>query len=147
MQTTSRRHFLFGTFASALAAGALRAADTENLPAYHDHPPKGKVPETKDPAQYADNPLVRRVYELAGKIRPVLYQQPCYCSCDKFAGHGSLLDCFVDKHGEECAICQHEAVYSYIQHKAGKTAAQIRAGIVAGEWRQVDMSLSALNAL
>ncbi len=33
-----------------------------------------------------------------------------------------------------------EAIYSYEQSHKGKTAAQIRAGIERGEWRDVDMS-------
>lgn len=88
-----------------------------------------------------------RVYELAAQIRPVLYQLPCYCSCDTFAGHGSLLDCFVSAHGEECGVCQREAVYAFQQTKAGRTPKQIRASIIAGAWNKVDMSPSALAAL
>lgn len=128
------------------AAAGLKAAE-EPVPAYHKNLPKKPLPATKDPQLYADRPLVARVYELAGKARPVLYQMPCYCSCDKFAGHGSLLDCFVDAHGEECSICQHEAVFAYQQTKAGVSVAQIRARVIAGDWKKVDMSLSALAAL
>jgi hypothetical protein len=36
-----------------------------------------------------------------------------------------------------------ELYYSYAQNKKGKTAAQIRKGIVAGEWKQVDLQSSA----
>ena len=32
-----------------------------------------------------------------------------------------------------------ELYYSYQQHKKGKTAAQIRAGIIKGEWKQIDL--------
>jgi hypothetical protein len=128
-----------------MAVPFLRAED--RIPAYHSEPPKGPLPKTKDPAQYANQPIVKRVYELASKIRPVLYQLPCYCSCDKFAGHGSLLDCFVDAHGEECGVCQHEAVFAYQQTKAGVSPKQIRTKIIAGDWRKVDMSPSALAAL
>ena len=142
----SRRHLIVSTFASLAAVTGLRA-DEERVPAYHKHPAKGALPATKDPQLYVNRPLVQRVYELAGKVRPVLYQLPCYCSCDKFAGHGSLLDCFVDAHGEECAVCQREAVYAYTQNKAGVPVEQIRAEIIAGAWSKVDMSMSALAAL
>ncbi len=142
----TRRHLMAGAIAAFTAVTSLRG-ESDPVPAFHTHLPKGALPETKDPGQYADKPVVKRVYELAGKIRPVLYQLPCYCSCDKFAGHGSLLDCFVDSHGEECSICQHEAVYAYEQAKAGRSAKQIRAGVIAGEWRKVDMGPSALAAL
>lgn len=91
-------------------------------------------------------PVVQRVYQLAAAIRPVLYQMPCFCRCDKFGGHTSLLDCFVDAHGEECGICQREAVYAFIQTHAGKSPKEIRDGIIAGEWKNVVMSLPALPA-
>jgi hypothetical protein len=141
----TRRQIFTGV--AAFAAARFARADEERVPAFHKKPPKGFLPQTKDPSKYDAKPVVKRVYELAGKIRPVLYQQPCYCSCDQFAGHGSLLDCFVDNHGEECGICQREAVYSYVQTKAGKTPVQIRAGIMAGEWKKVDLSMSALAEL
>ncbi len=123
----------------------LRAS--EPVPAYHKALPKKALPPTKDPGLYIDRPVVMRVYELAGKIKPVLYQMPCYCSCDKFAGHGSLLDCFVDAHGEECAVCQREAVFAYQQTKAGVSVAKIRSQVIEGLWSRVDMSPAALAAL
>jgi hypothetical protein len=131
----------------AVAAPCAILAAGERVPAYHDHPPKDPLPPTKDPGQYIDRPVVQKVYELAAKVRPELYQMPCYCNCDKFAGHGSLLDCFVDAHGEECGVCQREAVYTYTKAKAGVPVKEIRAGIMAGEWRKVDLSLAALTAL
>jgi hypothetical protein len=144
MRITRRR--LIECAGLCLAAGAA-ILGAEEAPAYHKRPPKGELPPTKDPGQFINRPLVQRVFELAGQIRPVLYQLPCYCSCDKFAGHGSLLDCFVDAHGEECAICQREAVYAFRQTKAKMTPAQIRAGIIKGEWRREDMRLATLKAL
>jgi hypothetical protein len=141
----TRRKLIERAVLCVTAGMALLRAD--EVPAHHKHPPKGKLPPTKDPALYIDKPTIQRVYELAGKIRPVLYQLPCYCSCDKFAGHGSLLDCFVDAHGEECGICQREAAYAYQRTKAGISAAQIRAEIIDGNWRKVDMSLASLKAL
>jgi hypothetical protein len=80
------------------------------------------------------------VYALAAKVRPVLYQQPCYCYCDRHEGHKSLLDCFVGTHGTICDICQKEAVLSYQLTQKGKTPAQIRAAIVHGDWRAVDLN-------
>jgi len=135
-----------GTLTSMAAAVAM-AADAERIPAYHDGPPTEPLPATKNPKKYAGQPEVQRVYELAGKIRPVLYQLPCYCSCDKFAGHGSLLDCFVDDHGEECSVCRHEAVLAYQQTKAGVPPKKIREKIIAGQWKKVDMSPEALAKL
>lgn len=114
------------------------AADL-GIPSYHAYALKPPFPATLDPKQFPDA-LNRNVYGLAAKIRPVLYQQPCYCYCDRHAGHKSLLDCFVSTHGAECDICQKEAVLSYQLTQKGKTPAQIRAAIIRGDWRSVDMN-------
>src|ERR1700692_2134712 len=82
------------------------AAD-EGIPSYHAYALKPPIPVTLDPKQFPDA-LSRNVYALAAKIKPVLYQQPCYCYCDRHAGHKSLLDCFAGTHGAECDICQKE---------------------------------------
>jgi hypothetical protein len=79
------------------------------------------------------------VYALAAKIKPVLFQQPCYCYCDRHEGHKSLLDCYASTHGSECDICQKEAVFSYQQTQKGKTPEQIRAAIIRGDWKSVDL--------
>jgi hypothetical protein len=81
-------------------------------------------------------------YELAAKIPNVIHQQPCYCYCDRM-GHNSLHSCFENTHGAQCATCLKELYYSYQQHQKGKTATQIRAGIVKGEWKQVDLQAAA----
>jgi hypothetical protein len=109
------------------------------IPSYHAYSLKPPYPATLDPKQFADA-LNRNVYGLAAKIKPVLYQQPCYCYCDRHAGHKSLLDCFGSTHGSECDICQKEAVLSYQLTQKGKTPAQIRAAIVRGDWRGVDLN-------
>jgi hypothetical protein len=109
------------------------------VPSYHAYALKPPFPATLDPKSFPDA-LNRNVYALAAKIRPVLYQQPCYCYCDRHAGHKSLLDCFVGTHGSECDICQKEAVLSYQLTQKGKTPAQIRAAIIRGDWRAVDLN-------
>src|SRR3984893_10763242 len=58
------------------------------VPSYHAYALKPPFPATLDPKQFPD-PLNRNVYTLAAKIRPVLYQQPCYCYCDRHEGHKS----------------------------------------------------------
>jgi hypothetical protein len=55
-------------------------------------------------------------------------------------GHNSLHSCFENTHGAQCATCLKELYYSYAQTKKGKTAAQIRKGIISGEWRQVSLA-------
>src|SRR5215467_4942174 len=110
---------------------------SEPVPAYHTQLPPGELPQTMDPTEF-ENPVVKNSYALAAKVKKVLYQEPCYCHCDRSVGHGSLLDCFTSKHGSGCNICMAEALYSYQQTKKGKTTAQIREGIQKGEWRQID---------
>jgi hypothetical protein len=115
-----------------------QAAQTdEPVPAYHTQPPAGALPETMDPQKF-ENPVVKNAYALAAKVKKVLYQEPCYCHCDRSHGHGSLLDCFTNTHGSMCNICMGEALYSYEQTRKGKTPGQIRAGIQNGEWQNID---------
>ena len=109
----------------------------EPVPAYHTQVPAGELPQPMDPAEFA-NPVVKNSYALAAKVKKVLYQQPCYCHCDKHKGHTSLLDCFASNHGAGCGTCVYEDFYSYEQSRKGKTAAQIREGIIKGEWKSVD---------
>ena len=108
-------------------------------PSYHAYALKPPFPATIDAKKFTDA-LNRNVYGMAAKIRPVLYQQPCYCFCDRHAGHKSLLDCFVGTHGAECDICQKEAVLSFQLTQKGKTPAQIRAAIIRGDWRAVNLN-------
>jgi hypothetical protein len=114
-------------------------AASDPVPAYHSEVPSGPMPATLAPETFTEA-TVQNAYALAAKIKKVLYQQPCYCYCDRHAGHGSLLDCYTGKHAAECGVCLREGLYAYEQTKKGKTAAQIREGIEKGEWRTVDMT-------
>ncbi len=87
-------------------------------------------------------PYQSHAYELAAKIPNVIYQQPCYCYCDRM-GHKSLHSCFENTHGAQCSTCMKEVYYSYQMSKQHKTAAQIRKGIIAGEWKQIDLQSAA----
>ena len=111
----------------------------QTVPAYHARAPKGELPDTLSPSLFT-NVVVQNTYTLAARIKKLLYQQPCYCHCDRSKGHGSLLDCFASNHGSECGVCLSEALYTYEQSRKGKTAAQIRQGIEHGEWQHVDVS-------
>lgn len=125
--------------AAPRAASQLAQTVAEAVPAFHSEPPQGQLPETLGPSQFTDV-LVQNAYTLAARIKKILYQQPCYCHCDRSQGHTSLLDCFASKHGAGCGVCMREAIYSYEQSHKGRSAAQIRAGIERGEWQQVDVS-------
>jgi Protein of unknown function with PCYCGC motif len=115
------------------------ASDAEPIPAFHSQVPSGPLPATLDPQTFP-SVLVQNAYALAARVRKVLYQQPCYCHCDRSQGHGSLLDCFAGKHAAECGVCIREGLYSYEQTRKRKTPAQIREGIERGEWQQVDLT-------
>jgi hypothetical protein len=122
--------------------------DEGGIPAYNAGPPlkDAKLPPilTKDQLWGSDSqyPFQTHAYELASKIPAVLHQQPCYCYCDR-TGHNSLHSCFENAHGARCATCLKELYYSYQQHQKGKTATQIRAGIIKGDWKQVDLQTAA----
>jgi len=121
------------------SAPVISPQSEEPVPAFHGQVPKGELPETMSPLLFPDT-IVQNAYIAAARVKKTLYQEPCYCHCDQSQGHASLLDCFVSRHGSGCNICMGEAFYSYEQLKKGRTAAQIREGIMKGEWQKVDMA-------
>jgi Protein of unknown function with PCYCGC motif len=114
-----------------------QGAASEPVPAFHAQPPTDALPPTMEPSIFTDKAIFN-AYVVAGRVKKVLYQEPCYCHCDRSQGHGSLLDCFVSRHGSGCDICMKEAFYSYEQTRKKKTPTQIREGIVRGDWQKVD---------
>ena len=152
-QNVYRGLTLFFLFLVTLSVSAQWASPQEagSVPAYNAAPPpKGaKLPAILAKSDLwgadAQNPYQTHAYELAAKIPNVLHQQPCYCYCDRM-GHNSLHSFFENTHGAQCATCLKELYYSYQQHQKGKTASQIRAGIIKGEWKQIDlMSAATIN--
>jgi len=137
-----------GAFGCGLSAA--RAQQTQStpsgssakrpVPAYHSSAPKGPLPPTLDPAQFSDLET-RNIYALAAKVEAILYQEPCYCGCDKEDHHKSLLDCYTSMHASGCELCKKEAVFAATESQKGKTAAQIRKEIIAGQWKTVDLSM------
>lgn len=114
--------------------------NVDPVPPYHPAaPPAKRLPSTLNPMQFPD-PITQNAYAMAGKIRAVLYQQPCYCHCDKEMGHGSLFDCYTGTHAAVCNICKMEAIYAFNETAKKKSAAQIRDGIIKGEWKKVDLA-------
>lgn len=118
----------------------------EPTPAFHAQPPKDALPPTMEASLFPDI-LTFNAYVVASRTKKVLYQQPCYCHCDRSQGHGSLLDCFVSRHGAGCDICQKEDFFSYEQTHKGKTPAQIREAIIRGDWQKEDLTKYAKNYL
>jgi hypothetical protein len=114
-----------------------------NVPAYNAAPPrKGqKLPPILPKEQLLGpefQPYVPHAYELAAKIPSTLYQQPCYCYCDRM-GHNSLHSCYESDHAAHCGACLKELYFSYAEHKKGKSAKQIRQAIIRGDWQKVDL--------
>jgi hypothetical protein len=135
-----------------LAVSAPRATSEQTqeegrVPAYNPPPAAGaKLPPILGRDQlWGGNdkfPYQAHAYELAAKIQKVIYQQPCYCYCDRM-GHKSLHSCFEGTHGAQCSVCLKELYYAYQMSMKHKTAAQIRKGIIAGEWNQIDLESAA----
>jgi hypothetical protein len=111
----------------------------EPVPAFHNTVPAGPLPATLSPSLFTD-PVAQNAYNIAARIKKILYQEPCYCHCDRSLGHGSLLDCYAGKHAAVCGICEREDFYAYEQSRKGKNGAQIREGIERGDWQGVDVT-------
>jgi hypothetical protein len=128
---------------ATIAASAQWTNPADDIPAYNAAPPARPLPAVLSGSQlsgvYFDQHYKAVVYAMAAKIPAVLHQQPCYCRCDREAGHNSLHSCFESVHGAACSTCMREAIYAYQQTKKGKTPAQIRAGIERGEWQNADL--------
>jgi hypothetical protein len=132
-----------------VSAPWLQSEAEQGVPHFNAGPPAAdaKLPPilTKDQL-WGDNaqyPYQTHAYELAAKISKVIYQQPCYCYCDRGMGHTSLHSCFSGTHGAQCGTCLKELYYAYTMNKQGKTAREIRAGIIKGDWKLVDLSTAA----
>jgi hypothetical protein len=123
-------------------------SDDQGVPHYNAAPAKGDKLEpilTRDQlwGANAQNSYQIHAYELASKIPAVIHQQPCYCYCDRGMGHKSLHSCFSGTHGAQCSTCLQELYYTYKMNKEGKTPAQIRAGIIKGDFKQIDLQSAA----
>jgi hypothetical protein len=130
------------------APWAISEQDEARVPAFRDGPPPvgAKLPPILGREQlWGENdryPFQSHAYVLAAKIQNVIYQEPCYCYCDRM-GHKSLRSCFEGTHGAECSTCLKELYYAYLMTKQHKTPAQIRKGIIAGEWQKIDLQSAA----
>src|SRR5271157_362241 len=134
---------------ATLSAPWLQSEADRGVPHFNAAPPGAgtALPPilTKDQlwGENAQFPYQTHAYELAAKIPNVIYQQPCYCYCDRGMGHNSLHSCFSGTHGAQCGTCLKELYYTYTMYKQGKTARQIRAGIIKGDWKLVDLATAA----
>lgn len=113
--------------------------------AYNAGPPMTALPDVLPSQRFASDPESECAYRLAAKIKPILYQMPCGCACDRELGHKSLFDCFRTRHGQECEICRREAIYTYVRQSRGAPPEQIREEIVEGMWQGVNVSEACLQ--
>ncbi len=128
--------------AAAISTSAQFAQPSANeVPAYNAAPPsKGqKLPAIMSGAQFSA-PVQKKAYQAAARNAAVLHQLPCYCYCDRNHGHNSLHSCFESEHGSNCGVCMAEALYADEQVKKGKTAKQIRAEIIKGAYKSLDLN-------
>jgi len=135
-------------FLLACLAGMTHAQFSQGqgpVPAYSPAAPaKGQVlPAVLTQKQLADQgytqAAIMNAYKAAARVPNVLYQEPCYCYCDRNHGHKNLHSCFESTHGAGCGVCLAEALYSYQMSKKGWSAKQIRDGIIRGDFRQIDL--------
>ena len=139
----------YGVLARVTVTGAAHWNDpTENTPAYYNAAPsRGTAPLLSGDQLTGppfSHPYQVTAYKMAAKVEKVLFTQPCYCRCDLALHHKSLHSCFEGTHGAVCANCMRQAVYTYQQTKLGKTPAQIREGIMHGDWQNVDVQSATL---
>jgi hypothetical protein len=115
------------------------SAQHDDSLAYHEHPPTEPLPPTIDPEPFKDKRPAFVSYWIAAQIRDLLYQEPCYCPCNKQAAHKSLLDCFSSRHGYICVTCQKQAIFCYERHNLGDDAKKIRERMAKYEWWEVNL--------
>jgi hypothetical protein len=131
-------------FAAVMSHGQFTALQ-DDLPAFHPAPPAKTtaLPSIMTQAQLAQagftQPAQKESYKAAAKDSALLYQMPCYCHCDRHAGHTSLRSCFEGTHGANCGTCMAEALYVYQQSKKGWSAKMIRDNIIRGDFKMIDL--------
>ena len=70
-------------------SNAAQSAADESVPAFHEQPPRADRPATMNPDFFTE-PVVQNAYAVAAKIKKILYQQPCYCHCDRKIGRAHV---------------------------------------------------------
>ncbi len=144
------RRFLSLLFVALLTVATFgQGGPAADVPAFHNAPPKpgetlpSILPKEQLWGPSFKYPVQAHAYELAAKIPKVLYQQPCYCHCDRSVGHTSLHSCFESTHAAHCDACMKELYYSYQMTRQHRSPAQIRQGIIKGEWEKVNLDTAA----
>lgn len=88
------------TTAKPTQSRAAAVPETPRVPPYYLTTDEARpLPKPVSPDRYDGYPVVQEAYRIAAEIPEVLAQQPCYCYCDRSAGHKSLASCWADDHG------------------------------------------------
>lgn len=102
------------------------------IPPFYEAVEGVALPTTLDPETVSEK--AREAYGIARDFPELLVQMPCYCGCEKAWGsrmaHKSLLDCFADRHGENCRICVEEAIFARDKTDQGIKPEEIREVII-----------------
>jgi hypothetical protein len=93
----------------------------------------GETRPTLSPALFIGK--AARTYKIARENPELIDSIYCYCNCKKSFGHKSLLTCFVDKHADNCAICQDQALYADSLYQKNSDIAKIRVAVDKRFWR------------
>ena|SRR5215469_10488899 len=131
--------------AAMITQAQFSSQPANQVPAFHLAPPaKGDVlppvlTEKQLAAQGLNQPVQIAAYKAVALKPSVMYQEPCYCYCDRNHGHTSLHSCFESTHGSACGVCMGEALYSYKMSKQGWSPKMIRDGIIRGDYKLLDL--------
>ena len=115
------------------AAKPERAADhapkQKPVPAFMSAEEAKNLKPTLPPEQFQGK--IRAAYAAVREIPQTIAQLPCYCRCDRSAGHKSLYDCFRDDHGANCSTCMDSALVALKMEKEQRmTPEQIREALI-----------------
>ena len=127
-------------------SGPLSAQREKFLPpasAMKAHPAGAPLPPIPYDGYPASRPMpvVRAAYEFAARHPEILRYMPCFCACDRSAGHRGNHDCFVkrrdaqgrvvewDSHGYGCAVCLDVAKDAMQMYNSGAPVGSIRDAI------------------
>ncbi|MFQ6673611.1 MAG: PCYCGC motif-containing (lipo)protein [Fidelibacterota bacterium] len=95
------------------------------------------LPTTLNPELVAE--VARKPYEIAREFPNLLAVMPCFCGCEvervSRKAHDNLLDCYTNRHAENCLLCMNEATFAKQRMDEGSTPGEIR-DLIVQKWGQ-----------
>lgn len=108
---------------------AQHAPKQKPVPAFMTAEQAKNLKPTLPPDQFQGK--IRAAYAAVREIPQTIAQLPCYCRCDRSAGHTSLYDCFRDEHGANCSTCMDSALLALkLEKEQRMTPEQIRETLI-----------------